>query len=272
MDCKFFFGQQFRKPSKVGAKLTWEQGISGEILRHFDKGGPDSSLITNEWLQSNIRIGALGTDYYPKWVYQMEGDTPSFLGLLPNGLNEPEHPEWGGWGGRYIPADASGNTGVYSDAADWVIGQNNDTFFSKYASIWRWRQAFQYDFAARMAWTVGSSNASADATPTNHHPVAVVNGSCGTLTIPYRFGESVVLDASESWDSDGDELSFDWFHYREVTMRLEGEIPRDSPNVTFTSLDSTASVVSVLPNDNLVSQSWQSPAPLLLLESADLSG
>ena len=31
----------------------------------------------------------------------MEGDTPSFFRLIPNGLNQPEHPDYGGWGGRY---------------------------------------------------------------------------------------------------------------------------------------------------------------------------
>ena len=31
----------------------------------------------------------------------MEGDTPSWLNLIPNGLSYPEHPDWGGWGGRY---------------------------------------------------------------------------------------------------------------------------------------------------------------------------
>ncbi|KAJ4394829.1 hypothetical protein N0V93_004049 [Gnomoniopsis smithogilvyi] len=233
---------------------TWI-GISGEAIRHFDKGGPDSTIISNEWLQTNIRIGALGTDYYPEWIYQMEGDTPSFLGLLPNGLNAPEHPEWGGWGGRYIPADASGLTSLYSDATDWVIGKNNDTFMTKYGTIWRWRQAFQYDFAARMGWTVsGGITTDGGVTFTgtnNHHPVVVVNGSCDTLELSYTFGESVVLDASESWDPDGDELSFDWFHYREPTMRLEGDIPRISPNVTFTALDGVGAVTEVTPNNNI---------------------
>lgn len=180
----------------------------------------------------------------------MEGDTPSFLGVLPNGLNVPEHPEWGGWGGRYILADSSGLTATYSDASDFAVGKNNDTFFSKWASIWRWRQAFQYDFAARMQWSVNGN-----ASDVNHHPVAVVNGSCGlgALEIPYTLGDSVVLDASESWDPDNDELSFGWFHYREPSMRLEGEIPRVSPNVTFTPVDESGSVVEVTPQQNLVS-------------------
>ncbi|KAF2122562.1 DUF1593-domain-containing protein [Lophiotrema nucula] len=219
---------------------TWI-GISGEQIRHFDKGGPDSSIISNEWLQQHIRIGQLGS-HYLNWTFQMEGDTPSFLGLLPNGLNSPEHPEWGGWGGRYILADFSGNTGVYSDAADWVIGTNNDTFLSKYATIWRWRQAFQYDFAARMEWSVNGN-----AAETNHHPVVSVNGSCSleALEITYALNQSIVLDASQSFDPDNDSLAFTWFHYREPTFRLEGDIPRISPNATFTTLNSAGSIVEV---------------------------
>lgn len=227
------------------------QGISGEGLRHFDKGGPDTSLVTNDWLQQNIRVGALGA-HYLNWSYIMEGDTPSFLGLIPNGLNTPEHPEWGGWGGRYILADVSGAQGLYSDAADWVVGADNDTFLSRYASIWRWRAAYQFDFAARMRWTVDPGGAAGGA-GSNHHPVAVVNASCGTAEIAYRLGDSVVLDASRSWDPDGDALAFDWFHYREPTFRLEGDIPRVSPNVTFDLLDSVGSLVRVTPNDNNVS-------------------
>ncbi|HML47748.1 MAG TPA: DUF1593 domain-containing protein, partial [Clostridia bacterium] len=31
-----------------------------------------------------------------------EGDTPSFLNLVDNGLSVPERPDYGGWGGRFI--------------------------------------------------------------------------------------------------------------------------------------------------------------------------
>lgn len=180
----------------------------------------------------------------------MEGDTPSFLGLIPNGLNTPEHPEWGGWGGRYILADSSGEEGLFSDAADWAIGVNNETYLSQFASIWRWRRAYQYDFAARMQWTAKLGNGTESP---NRQPYSVVNGSCGTLEVSYVLGESVVLDASESWDPDGDELTFDWFHYRDPTFRLEGDIPRISPNVTFDLLNKMGSRVNVTPNDNDVS-------------------
>lgn len=199
----------------------------------------------------------------------MEGDTPSFLGLLPNGLNEPEHPEWGGWGGRYVAVDASGDTGLYSDSIDWVVGENGELFYTKYGSIWRWRQAYQYDFAARMGWTVSAGNTTDGGITytgeNNHHPVVVVNGSCGTLELPYVFGESIVLDASESWDPDGDSLTFDWFHYREVTMSITPDIENVSPNVTFTPLDGVGALTEITPNNNLVSGPKRLVAPSSLM-------
>jgi hypothetical protein len=58
--------------------------------------------VNNDWLDRNIRHnkGPLGAQH-PRTEFLMEGDTPSFLGLVINGLNTPEHPNWGCWGGRY---------------------------------------------------------------------------------------------------------------------------------------------------------------------------
>lgn len=128
---------------------SWN-GISGEKFRHFDQGGPDSSLVTNEWLEEHIRVGSLGQKY-PNFAYIMEGDTPSFLPLIQNGLGDPEHPEWGSWGGRFTLQDFSGQSNVYADTADFVEGQNGMMFYSSFATIWRWRQAYQHDFATRMS-------------------------------------------------------------------------------------------------------------------------
>ena len=36
---------------------------------------------------------------YPHYLWGVEGDTPSFLNVMPNGLNDPERPEQVGWGG-----------------------------------------------------------------------------------------------------------------------------------------------------------------------------
>ncbi|KAI1077397.1 DUF1593-domain-containing protein [Whalleya microplaca] len=228
-------------------QASWN-GISGEELRHFDKGGPDTSLVTNDWLQTHIRIGELG-EHYPNYTYIMEGDTPSFFPLIPNGLGDPEHPEWGSWGGRFLLVDASGRYPLFSDASDVAIGINGDIYVSSFATIWRWRKAYQYDFAARMQWA-----AEADYTKNNHQPIAILNGTCGpqVLTIPYRFGDTVVLDASASWDPDGDKVKFDWFHYREVVQRMqEGPIDPVSPNITTTSIDATGGLVELRPLQNI---------------------
>jgi hypothetical protein len=64
--------------------------------------GLNNETISNKWIAQNIQQnhGPMGA-VYPDVAYGMEGDTPSFLTLIPNGLNKPEHPDWGGWGGRY---------------------------------------------------------------------------------------------------------------------------------------------------------------------------
>jgi hypothetical protein len=64
--------------------------------------GSNKEVVSNEWLANNIQQGhgPLGAAY-PDVAYGMEGDTPSFLSLISNGLNDPEHPDYGGWGGRY---------------------------------------------------------------------------------------------------------------------------------------------------------------------------
>lgn len=68
----------------------------------FPMPGLDTAVTSNDWLARNIQLGhgPLGAAY-PDVAYGMEGDTPSFLDLIDNGLNDPEHPDYGGWGGRF---------------------------------------------------------------------------------------------------------------------------------------------------------------------------
>ncbi|KAL1631284.1 hypothetical protein SLS54_000043 [Diplodia seriata] len=224
------------------SQATWN-GIGGEDYRHFDKGGPDTSLVTNDWLQEHIRIGDLGA-YYLNYSYVMEGDTPSFLQLIQNGLSDPSQPSWGSWGGRYTLTESSGRTQTFANTADYVYGKSGDPYYSSFASIWRWRQAYQYDFANRMQWTVNSNY-----TKSNHHPVAIINSTCGpsAFEVGYKPGDSVVLDASESWDPDNDDLTFNWLTYRDITAVMDGTRADIFPNVTVTNLDERGSVVRLTP-------------------------
>ena len=41
------------------------------------------------------------------------------------------------------------------NSKDTVTGMDGKIYTSDQATIWRWRTAFQHDFAARMDWTIG---------------------------------------------------------------------------------------------------------------------
>ena len=192
---------------------TWS-GISGDCF-HGRFAGADYSLVTNEWLDQNIRRkGPLGAEY-PRWEFLMEGDTPSFLSLINNGLSNPEHPDWGGWGGRYelyTPRTQKWHLQpetrpFWTDAEDEVLGVDGRWHTDNHATIWRWRAAYQNDFAARMDWTINPYDQA------NHPPVPKL-GHSDRLTA--RPGERVNLSAAGSSDPDGDTLSYEWFYYNEA--------------------------------------------------------
>jgi hypothetical protein len=191
---------------------TWT-GISGD--RRY-RNGPmiDFELVDNPWLERNIiqGHGPLGARY-PKLAYIMEGDTPSFLGLIGNGLASAESPAYGGWGGRYELRQSYGETRpIWTDSRDTVAARDGRSYTSNQATIWRWREAYQHDFAARMDWCV-QPRAKA-----NHNPPAVLNGQTGkgVVQIEAKPGETVEFSSKGTSDPDGHAVSERWFVYPEA--------------------------------------------------------
>lgn len=216
---------------------TWS-GISGDKFHGRFMGG-DFTIVDNPWLDEHIRNnhGPLGAQH-PHTEYLMEGDTPSFLGLVNNGLNNPEHPNFGGWGGRYelyIPLYKKymyepETRPIWTNAVDEVYSNiTGSSHTSNHATIWRWREAYQHDFAARVDWSNTSKYSDA-----NHPPVAKINHPNELLV---HSGDLVTLSGLGTTDPDGDKLTYEWIVYNEVgTMNINrGNIKLDNADAQVAS-------------------------------------
>ncbi|MBI4663614.1 MAG: DUF1593 domain-containing protein [Verrucomicrobia bacterium] len=146
-------------------------------------------------------LGALYPTNTTHW--QKEGDSMTFLYLVPTGMNDPEQPTWGSWAGRYGPMDGfAGRSYCWANQADaWGGTTNRDN------TLRRWAADLQNDFRARLDWCVKPF---AEA---NHPPEAKVEGPRQRVVSP---GSEVPLSARGSRDPDGHLLAYEWFVYREA--------------------------------------------------------
>ena len=168
--------------------------------------------------------GALGALYTtPK-----EGDSWSFVYLIPTGLSDPMHPTWGGWAGRYGPrADGPADQKMGPTGKQFYWANQKDTWngtTNRDNTAMRWAEHLQNDFRARLKWCVTDQFDKA-----NHEPVA----HCGKdptrryFTERRRSGRSALLDAHGTSDPDGDKLTYRWFVYPEPgSYRGEVKIAR----------------------------------------------
>ena len=224
MDRAYSSHMWLRQEFKDCLQFIWDEGTWQEQCEL----GKRNWKLHKDHIQGK---GALGKEY-PTYKWGVEGDTPSFLYVMPNGLNNPEDPRQASWAGyheRVLCADSL--TTAWTSWQDPVrsisIGYKTRFYPDEIA-----------DFMARMQW--------ADEGQGNHNPVVIINSSKGIQPIYIRAkaGDAIRLDASKSVDPDHDKLVFRWWQQQEIgKVRLSichpeqsiasVEIPTEAKNDTL---------------------------------------
>ena len=177
-----------RKEFADDLQFVWDEGTWQE----------QCELGKRHWQQHKDNIqgrGALGGEY-PTYKWGVEGDTPSFLYVMPNGLNNPEDPHQCGWAGYH-------ERGMCADSLTtaWTSWQEPVRSISV-----GYKQRFYpdelNDFMARMQWAAEGKG--------NLNPYVVIPNDTINITV------SLSLDASKSFDPDGDNLQFSWWQQPEI--------------------------------------------------------
>lgn len=189
-----------RKDFSADLQFIWDEGTWQE----------QCELGKRAWQlhKNNIQgHGSLGSEY-PTYKWGVEGDTPSFLYLMPNGLNDPEDPTQTGWAGYH-------ERGICPDSLTTAWNSWQEPVRS--ISI-AYKQRFYpdelNDFIARIEWAEKGSG--------NKNPIVIVNNQPGlaSIHINAHVNDVIKLDASNSYDPDNENLSFTWWQQPEIGDQL----------------------------------------------------
>ena len=158
--------------------------------------------------------------------FRSEGDSPSFIYLIPTGLHNPNNPNQGSWGGRFInvrantwldPVPVANYTypsGRWYTSTGWGRQYMKNTYPSEqnlmniyFNPIARWIDVLQNDFAARADWCVKPYS------ECNHPPFVKLKND---LNIKAKPGSKIQLSANGTYDPDGNSLAYNWWQYKEA--------------------------------------------------------
>jgi hypothetical protein len=188
--------QWLRRDFKDDLQFIWDEGTWQE----------QCELGKRHWQQHADNIqgkGALGK-VYPTFKWGVEGDTPSFLYVIPNGLSNPEDPRQAGWAGYHERGNCADS--LTTAWTSWKEPVRSASVGYKT----RFYPDELNDFMARMQW--------ADEGKGNRNPRVIVNQKKGIqpIHIKAKAGKVIRLNASSSFDPDNDRLTFHWWQQLEI--------------------------------------------------------
>jgi hypothetical protein len=284
------------RPNWPGVRIYQFSGIAFGYGAQDRAAPEDKIYFTPEWTHNNISsrgpLGALyrvwgdgkqmvkgdRTDYFglsgytadqlrqmgymvwmhpePKGSFLGEGDTPTFLNLIGNGLRAWQNPQWGGWGGRMhpggsglslfgpspplAPADTSGVARGLAPAGSDANKPGPPQQQSKIdmstfhlpnlpprtaAINAHFFAAAENDLAARIQWSVSPKFSDA-----NHPPVVRIKGPLARSSSP---GSTVQLEGEVS-DPDHNSVKVKWWQYNDAGT-YPGDITFSDPAALTTS-------------------------------------
>jgi hypothetical protein len=158
-----------------------------------------SQNYTKPFIAELVKTNPLGKFYTQEYI--SEGDNPSFLYSLGNGLRSDENPTYGGWGGRFYKVEGFKN--VYRDVDK--------------ASYFQWIEVANRDFEARLKWSETPKYEDAN------HKAIIKLGHERNITV--KAGQVVKLSATVT-DNDPTNYKALWEKYRAVYEQQGADFER----------------------------------------------
>ncbi|HEY3403731.1 MAG TPA: DUF1593 domain-containing protein [Ohtaekwangia sp.] len=173
-----------------------KQMVKGDIFDYFGLSG-----YSDEELKKMGYVVWMPVQEKGSWLG--EGDNPTFMNMLNNGLRAYEKGSYGGWGGKQVTPGPGMTFPTEPETGP------------PFPNFW---PAAQRDFAARMKWSVTPQYKDA-----NHEPAVSIKGA---LNVKARPGQKIKLKGAVI-DPDGDKVTVKWWQFK--TGSYSGDIVFSDP-------------------------------------------